>query len=256
MITFQYGYRAFPPRALSPLLDQHDWRRHAPLVHTLATSLDTPPYTHTPDTMKILSIAIARLTPEERAASADNEPVVLSQAFEVSEFGFFQRSGVREFLTFCTKTFTKRTKSGSRQVVEHEGYLCHVQMKANGLGMCVITDKEYPGRVAFSLINDTLMKFEEACGKLWASAQANAFDTFEPVVHAINHFQDPQEADKICKIQKQLDDTMNVMHQTIDKVLERGVKLDDLVERSKDLSGQSKMFYKTSKGMNSCCVIS
>ena len=82
---------------------------------------------------------------------------------------------------------------------------------------------------------------------MWQSAAANSFDNFAPLVEAIQKYQDPNEADKICKIQKELDDTMNVMHSTIDKVLERGVKLDDLVEKSKDLSGQSKMFYKTAR---------
>jgi synaptobrevin homolog YKT6 len=47
-----------------------------------------------------------------------------------------------------------------------------------------------------------------------------------------------------------------VQHKTIDAVLERGVKLDDLVERSDDLSKQSKLFYKQARKTNSCCVIS
>ena len=36
-------------------------------------------------------------------------------------------------------------------------------------------------------------------------------------------------------------------HKTIESVLERGEKLDNLVERSNALSAQSKMFYKTAK---------
>lgn len=44
--------------------------------------------------------------------------------------------------------------------------------------------------------------------------------------------------------------------QTLDQVLERGQKLDDLVDKSADLSAQSKMFYKQAKKTNSCCVIS
>lgn len=43
-------------------------------------------------------------------------------------------------------------------------------------------------------------------------------------------------------------------HKTIESVLERGEKLDNLVERSNALSAQSKMFYKTAKKQNSCCV--
>ncbi len=45
-------------------------------------------------------------------------------------------------------------------------------------------------------------------------------------------------------------------HKTIDAVLERGVKLDELVERSNDLSSQSKLFYKQARKTNSCCTIS
>lgn len=36
-------------------------------------------------------------------------------------------------------------------------------------------------------------------------------------------------------------------HKTIESVLERGEKLDSLVDRSNALSAQSKMFYKTAK---------
>lgn len=38
-----------------------------------------------------------------------------------------------------------------------------------------------------------------------------------------------------------------MQHKTIESVLERGEKLDSLVDRSNALSAQSKMFYKTAK---------
>ena len=69
-------------------------------------------------------------------------------------------------------------------------------------------------------------------------------------------YQDPSEADKVTKIQRDLDETTQILHKTIDGVLERGVKLDGLVEKSNDLSAQSKMFYKQAKKTNGCCVVS
>jgi synaptobrevin family protein YKT6 len=39
------------------------------------------------------------------------------------------------------------------------------------------------------------------------------------------------------------------------QVLQRGEKLDDLVAKSSDLSAQSKMFYKSAKKQNSCCIV-
>lgn len=75
------------------------------------------------------------------------------------------------------------------------------------------------------------------------------------------------------KIQKELDETKIVLHKTIESVLQRGEKIDDLVAKSDGLSAQSKMFYseyhtlklsRTSvltsnlaqaKKQNSCCIL-
>jgi synaptobrevin family protein YKT6 len=62
----------------------------------------------------------------------------------------------------------------------------------------------------------------------------------------LTKYQDPQQADSILKIQKELDETKIVLHKTIESVLQRGEKIDDLVAKSDGLSAQSKMFYRTS----------
>jgi synaptobrevin family protein YKT6 len=56
-------------------------------------------------------------------------------------------------------------------------------------------------------------------------------------------------------IQKDLDQTKAIMHDTIEAALERGVKLDELIEKSDDWSASSKMFYTTAKKHNQCCDI-
>jgi synaptobrevin family protein YKT6 len=68
--------------------------------------------------------------------------------------------------------------------------------------------------------------------------------------------QDPVAADKLTKIQKDLDETKVILHQTIDSVLRRGEKLDTLVDKSADLSLASQMFYKQARKTNSCCRMS
>lgn len=52
------------------------------------------------------------------------------------------------------------------------------------------------------------------------------------------------------KIQKELDETKIVLHKTIESVLQRGEKIDDLVQKSDGLSSQSKMFYRKFFGRN------
>jgi synaptobrevin family protein YKT6 len=46
-----------------------------------------------------------------------------------------------------------------------------------------------------------------------------------------------------------------ILHKTIDEILVRGERLDDLVDRTADLSSQSKQFYKVAKKHNSCCSL-
>merc|ERR1711976_195384 len=55
---------------------------------------------------------------------------------------------------------------------------------------------------------------------------------------------------------EELDETKVVLHQTLEGLLNRGEKLDDLVSRSDMLSQSSKAFYTTARKTNSwCCTI-
>merc|ERR1712038_1953328 len=63
----------------------------------------------------------------------------------------------------------------------------------------------------------------------------------------LKKFEDPKQSDPMSRIQNDLDETKIVLHSTIEAVLERGEKLDDLVDKSEALSMQSKAFYKTAR---------
>jgi synaptobrevin family protein YKT6 len=159
-------------------------------------------------------------------------------------------------ISFLTKTFIKRTEPGQRQSITHEGYVVHCYVRSDGLGGAVTTDGEYPARVAFVLLGQLLDEFAASVGDSWMTCTVHESIAYPPLDEYLQKYQDPSAADKITKIQKDLDETTQILHKTIDSVLERGVKLDSLVERSNDLSAQSKMFYKQAKKTNSCCVIS
>ena len=53
-------------------------------------------------------------------------------------------------------------------------------------------------------------------------ANTNAEVPFPALKEYITKYQDPQAADSIMKIQKELDETKIVLHKTIESVLERG----------------------------------
>jgi synaptobrevin family protein YKT6 len=109
----------------------------------------------------------------------------------------------------------------------------------------MITDLEYPKLVAHQVLSKVV---DEFVSKYPRTAYATATKhspqlSFPELKEYIQKYQDPAQADSIMKIQKELDETKIVLHKTIESVLKRGEKIDDLVAKSDGLSAQSKMFY-------------
>ncbi|KAK3435658.1 hypothetical protein EUGRSUZ_C00369 [Eucalyptus grandis] len=199
-------------------------------------------------TMKITSLLVLKINPD------GSDPIILANAADVSHFGYFQRSSVKEFIVFVGRTVAKRTPPGQRQSVQHEEYKVH---SYNRNGLCVVgfMDDHYPVRSAFSVLNQVLDEYQKNFGDSWRSVSADGAQPWPYLNEALTKFQDPAEADKLLKIQRELDETKIILHKTIDSVLARGEKLDSLVEKSSDLSAASQMFYKQAKKTNQCCTI-
>lgn len=181
-------------------------------------------------------------------------PVKLASEENLGHVGFFQRSSVREMLSFFASMLVEKATPGTRLSVKSDDgvNVGHVYVRASdNLGCVVIADGEYPPRVAFSYINKVLDEFTTLHGP---AAWKELLD-FPALAPLMLKFQDPAQADSLSAVQKELDETKIVLHQTINNLLERGQKLDDMVERSNQLSMQSKVFYKTAKKTNSCCLI-
>jgi hypothetical protein len=52
----------------------------------------------------------------------DRDPVIVLSSFNLSSYGFFEKSGVKEFCTFASRECVKRIQPGNIQSVEHKGY--------------------------------------------------------------------------------------------------------------------------------------
>ncbi|XP_062701184.1 synaptobrevin homolog YKT6 [Aedes albopictus] len=155
--------------------------------------------------------------------------------------------------SFASKTLIERTQAAARQSVKQDVYMCHVYVRADNLGAVLISDHEYPHRVAHTLLTKVLDDFNVKIGSdQWPSGSESSIN-FTTLPATLSKYQDPREADALTKMQEDLDETKIILRNTIEAVLERGEKLDDLVFKSEELSIQSKAFYKTAKKTNSCC---
>jgi len=176
----------------------------------------------------------------------------LKAAHDLNSFGYFQKSSVKEFMDFTGKIIVERSSPGQRASVKEQDYMCHVYISNDGLSGVAITDVEYPQRVAFNMLNKLLEEFSKQVPSIKYELDPNSY-TFTLCDTFLEKYQAPNEADPMLKVQTELDETKIIVYNTIEQVLQRGEKLDDLVAKSEGLSMQSRTFYKTAKKTNACC---
>jgi len=186
------------------------------------------------------------------------DPATLYSIYELSSFGYFQRSGVQEICTFATRETTKRCIRGQTESVVHLGYHAHTIIYPSGLAVACVTDGEYPTLAARGFLRRVAEMFQ---------AKYPDDNSYSRITTDVNSFavpgleafllecQDPTKADKMTAIKASLDETKEIVLKNIDALLERGETIDNLLDRSNDLSFQSKAFAKKSEQLNSCCVI-
>jgi synaptobrevin family protein YKT6 len=177
----------------------------------------------------------------------------LKCAHDLQSFGYFQRGSVKEFMVFTGSIIVERTAKGSRASVQEQDYMCHVYVNDNGVSGVAVCDSAYPQRVAFNMLNKLIEEFEKQVGKNTYTAADPSTYTFDTCQTYLEKYQNPSEADPMMKVQTELDETKVIVYNTIEQVLQRGEKLDDLVAKSEGLSTSSRTFYKTAKKTNACC---
>ena len=120
------------------------------------------------------------------------------------------------------------------------------------LAAVLVADSEYPQRPAFGVLTKVLETFASKIPQSYYSNPSSI--DFPDLKGFLDQYQDPSKADTIMRLQQELDDTKIILHQTIDSVLARGEKLDNLVERSNALNASSKRFYRTAKAVSSSLI--
>mmetsp|Transcript_12009 Transcript_12009/g.32257 ORF Transcript_12009/g.32257 Transcript_12009/m.32257 type:complete len:203 (+) Transcript_12009:109-717(+) len=184
------------------------------------------------------------------------DPVMLTVASDMTSFGYFQRGSVLEMCTFFGRQFAKAAQPGTRSSVKHEDFFCYVYSTPHGFNAVCFADHDYPSRVAFGYLAQVSEQFVKVHA-VPTNPEENCFTAAFKGEHdaLLAKFQDPASADQLTSIMRQLDETKLVLHETIEAAIDRGQKLDTLVEKSNELSGSSKMFYKTARKQNQCCKL-
>ena len=156
---------------------------------------------------------------------------------DLSMFNYFIRTRIQDFMIASAKEIISRSENHSIVDVElnfnKKFYL--VGVKNIDISCFIFTTEENPHTHLVALAKYIIHK------ELADSIPKN----FEYITTELKYIQ----------ILRELDNIKYIMVENIDTLLKRGENLDNLVERTDHLSEESKIFYKRTKKMNSCCNI-
>lgn len=143
--------------------------------------------------------------------------------------------------------------------IESNAYLFHYMID-NGICYLTLTDKSYPKRLAFLFLEDISREFEAELkaehGDEWMRTvetvgRQYAFIKFDRIIQKKRRdYSDPSSQLNTKKLNDDLQSIHNIMRKTIDDVLDRGNKLDDVSEVSKNLANESKKYKWDAKKLS------
>lgn len=117
----------------------------------------------------------------------------------------------------------------------------------NGYTYLAVADEAYGRQIPFAFLERVRDEFEEKYAEKARTAPAHSLDrTFglrlkSHMEYCMAH---PEEISKIAAVQKKVNEVKDVMVENIERVLERGEKIDLLVDRTDDLRNQAEAFQK------------
>ena len=127
--------------------------------------------------------------------------------------------------------------------LESEKVLFHVTSLSDLIVVCA-ADQDYPRHLAFTFLEDIRRQFCQQFPEPRNPAQCTNFNKL--MKDRVQYFNSP-EADKLRKLQSQLDEVKDVMVRNIETVLERGEKIDSLVDKTNELAVESDHFFVGSR---------
>ena len=122
---------------------------------------------------------------------------------------------------FAGRTTAARCPKGSRITIKLKEVpvQCHCYRRVDGLTGIAVSSNEYEERVAHSLITKLISEFEKKYGNQWNRVKADTQNMpFDTINELLKQYQNPEEADKMLKLQKNLDEIKGIMHKNIEEV--------------------------------------
>ena len=199
--------------------------------------------------MKAISVILFKLD------TFNQKAIKLFSSFCMTQISFFQRSTVRELAIFGSRNVVQSLHQTDKIIVQwqQEYKICAIG-KNFSLYCVIITDNEYPIHVTLSMCQQFLQMFESKYPN-WKQHSTDQSLAHQEMDDLLIKMQTPTDVDKISQIQQQLNETQQIIINSIEDLQKRGTDLKDIAQKAEDLSKRTKIFVIESEKLNSCCCI-
>lgn len=150
-----------------------------------------------------------------------------------------------------TRVLLKKIPEGdSKLSYTYDKYTFHY-MVSNALTYLCMTDEDFARGPAFEFLDEVHQRFVATYGDRGKTAIAFAFNAdFQRVIQQyMEKYNSLGQTDRISKVKNEISEVTNVMINNIDKVLERGEKIELLVDKTEDLEQHAIKFKKNSRNL-------
>lgn len=169
---------------------------------------------------------------------------IYKSKFNLEDFNFFVKNSIKELILFCTKEISNRIDPNikykiifdekHRKILGHynlQNTICNSYKKLEYTYLIISTNV-----ISSPIINDLLDKI------------SNDHTLIDSIINT------RVEVDLLFLIKKDTNDIKDNLLISINNLLQRGEKLEDLIDKSTELSYTTKKFSKETKKL-SCCNI-
>jgi len=158
-------------------------------------------------------------------------------------------SCVGNFSEISDLVITKIPPEDGKMTYSHGNYLYHY-INNNNIIVLAITDDDFERSQAFQFLESVYQKFSRQFGTRAQTAIPYAMNTeFSLVICSeMKRFNttEQQDPDRIASLREEVDQVKDIMVANIDSIVERGEKLDLLVDKTENLSSNAVSFKTTS----------
>jgi len=168
-------------------------------------------------------------------AKTNGTPLVLAE--------FTKRSG--NFLEITRKILDRIPSTDGKKSYVYDRYVFHYWTEDGLIFLCMTSDN-FSRRIAFSFLQDIRSRFLATFGS--RNYDAIGCEEFSRTLQRqMDYYSNDANADKIRKVRGEIDEVKTHMVQNIEKVLERGERIELLVDKTETLENTAVKFKTSSR---------